>query len=243
MFSPLNSPAVNDWFRRLDAAWKRMPAEERTRQREEVQQHLEGLVAAKVAQGQTTEDAWNASLRQFGDPTQIGRKMYQEWRQSKTGFRADTAAVLFGLSLCLLQWIAVEISWVFGLGTVSNSRNVGTVNDVLRVYFYSSTVLLYVAIGQKYPLLAIRAALYTSIVSYLWNWAYLAFALPRVSSGSTHITWVSLAHSFAHSLLWMPLLIVGHITIAYLASVTKRGWYRPIWDDKLTLPSRRRQVG
>ena len=57
MFSPHDSPAVNDWFRRFDAACRHLPAEERAAQREEVQQHLEGLVAAKIAQGQPNEVA------------------------------------------------------------------------------------------------------------------------------------------------------------------------------------------
>ena len=89
MFSPLNDPTVADWFRHLDTGWRRLPANEQARQREEVQQHLEGLVAAKTAQGQSSEDAWKNSLVQFGDPTQIGRKMYNGWRLSKTGFRAE----------------------------------------------------------------------------------------------------------------------------------------------------------
>ena len=68
MFSPHDSPTVNEWFQRFDAASRHLPAEERAAQREEIQQHLEGLAAAKMAQGQPTEAAWKAALMQFGDP-------------------------------------------------------------------------------------------------------------------------------------------------------------------------------
>ncbi len=40
MFSPHDSPTVNEWFQRLDAAWRGLPTEERDSQREEIRQHL-----------------------------------------------------------------------------------------------------------------------------------------------------------------------------------------------------------
>jgi len=233
MLNPHNSPAVNDWFRRLDAAWRRMPADERTRQRDEVQQHLEGLVAAKVAQGQSVEAAWNAALKQFGEPTQIGRKMYQEWRRNRAGFHADARAVLFGVRLNVLVGFVIQnicwqgfmpIPWFILIGLLLLS---------------GAGVLTYVPIGRKYPFQAIKSAFYTTILSDLWCIigsviAYkVHFGIPQLSVMPGNLT----------SFLLMPTGLIFYVAVAYFASVTKRGWYRPSWADfKITLPSRRRQV-
>lgn len=104
MFNPYDNPVVSDWFRRFDAASRHLLAEERVSQREEIQQHLVGLVAANMALGQPNEEAWKAALKQFGDPTQIGRRIDQEWQQGRTGFRADVNALVFGVSLTLVIW-------------------------------------------------------------------------------------------------------------------------------------------
>ena len=239
MFSPPNTPAVSDWFRRLDAAWKRMPAEEQTRQLEEVQQHLEGLVAAKVAQAQTNEDAWNAALGQFGDPTQIGRKMYQEWRQSKTGFRADMAAILFGIGCQALLMLAERPLAYFGLINSADGSHLSTVGMIIH---FGGYIFVYAAIGHKYPLQAIKGAFYAYLLFMLSNWiSVYTFFFAHVH----HNTFLQpLSAYFVRMALWLPVWLTGYTTVAYLASVTKRGWYRPTREDfKVTLLSRRRQVG
>jgi hypothetical protein len=244
MFSPHDNPAVNNWFQRLDAAWRRMPAEERAKQGEEVQQHLEALVAMKVAQGQSSEDAWNTALVQFGDPDQIGRKVYHEWRQSKTGFRADMTAILFGIGLHVVGEIGLNLLTLWALlwpsvhpvGTTV-VRNLGT-NPVINYMLIAS---IYTAIGLRYPCQAIKGALYSFLLSASWGLISLALFF------SAHPT-LKFPQPFsamlAHNLLWMPLWAAGEVGVAYLASITKRGWYRPSWADfKITLPKRRRQVG
>ncbi len=155
MFSPPNTPNVSSWFQRLEAAWRRMPAEERTRQREEVQQHLAGLVAEKVAQGQPSEDAWNAALKQFGDPTQIGRKIYHEWCQSKTGFRADVSAIAFGTCWITLAHFAGDCYRFFD-GYQTNHHQLYH-HLLVPIIFTCVSWLIPVAIGLKYPLQAIKS--------------------------------------------------------------------------------------
>ena len=249
MFSPPNSPAVTDWFRRLDAAWKRMPAEEQARQREEVQQHLDGLVAAKLAQGQPPEDAWNAALMQFGDPTQIGCKMYQEWRQSRTGFRADMLAILFGLGLQILGQFVEQvplITWI--ISRYFNPINMHHTHletswafpQAIRLIIACGwLVLAGLAIGRKYPLQAIKGAFYATVLWNIWTQIHLAIYISVQHIHTTH----PLSVVFADNLPIMILWTLGQVIIAYLASVTKRGWYRPTWADfKLTLPSGRRQI-
>ena len=103
MFSPHDSPAVKDWFQRFDAASRRLPAEERASQREEIQQHLEGLVAGRIAQGQPNEVAWEAATRQFGDPAQIGRKIDQEWQQGHSWLHSDVVAIFSATSISLVM--------------------------------------------------------------------------------------------------------------------------------------------
>ncbi len=219
MFSPLNDLAVTDWFRRLDAAWKRMPADEQTRQREEVRQHLESLATSNTAQGQPLDAAWSAALAQFGDPTHLGRKIYREWKQSRTGFRRDMAAIFFGLGLIL------------GLGIIE------TIPLFLwATTFYGGTFFVYVVLGRKYPMQAIKGAFYITIVCNIWN--LLGAALVAVLH--VEVPQLSVMAFQPVFLLAMLSSLLFHPTLAYLASVTKRGWYKPTWDDfKLTLPKRR----
>ena len=230
MFSPFNDPNVTDWFRRLDAAWRRMPAEEQARQREEVQQHLEGLVAAKIAQGQSVEDAWNAALSQFGDPEQLGQKIYREWRQSRTGFCADLTAIAFGIGLYMLLLVSVQMEGYFGIfGSIHASH----FSAVGRVLAYAENIVIYVILGRRYPVQAIKGSLYSQCFGFCCLWTYFCTSAP-----------IDLPRSMAVILPSFALGVIIHAVVAYLASVTKRGWYRPTWEDfKLTLPKRRRIAG
>lgn len=245
MFSPHDSPAVNDWFRRLDAAWRHLPAEERASQREEIQQHLEGLVAANITLGQLPDDAWKAALKQFGDPTRIGRKMYQEWQQGRVGFRADMKAILFGVSLGLVSWFVQGLLWNFWFARLYSEHDslythghglVGLALVVSRVVGYGGAALISVTIGRKYPFQAIKSTFYADVLWSLWVCGAITVSISGHTNRVTHSDWSVLAYI----LLWTPLWKVGSVAVAYLASVTKRGWYRPSWADfKLTLPRRR----
>ena len=244
MFSPLNDPNVTDWFSRLDTAWRRMPAEEQQRQREEMQQHLEGLVTAKVAAGQSAENAWNAALVQFGNPAQIGHKVYQEWCQSKVGFRAEVMAVLFGLGLSALNYCVIELlfalpliaPYLTGSQQYSHWNQTVTFYIIRQVFYFGGTFLIYGLVGLKYPFQAIKGALFTFVLSYLFSWVPVIIFVNR--ENHTHL----LPAMLTRTLLWLPLHLAGIVAVSYLASVTKRGWYRPTLNDfKITMPSRTKQ--
>jgi hypothetical protein len=249
MFSPPDSLEAQEWFRRFDAALRRLPAEECTRQHEEMQQHLEELVTAQKALGQTHAQAWKSALVQFGDPTHIGRKMYQEWRQGRTGFRADMTAILFGIGLQALREFVTRLMFLFrGTEIYISSSHIytherGVIYLPILVYLcltYGASILIHVAIGRKYPFQAIKGAFYADILWSLWVWIYLAVVASVQHSDHPFQSYWAM---FAHSMLWVPLWIVGYVAISYLASVTKRGWYRPsLADFKLTLPHKRLQI-
>ena len=246
MSSPHDSQTPEEWFRHFDAASRRLPAEERASQREEIRQHLEGLVAAKTALGQSPEAAWVAALKQFGDPTQIGRKMSQEWQQGRIGFRADMKAILFGfgldwlLSIVLVLYTVIRFLWAHFHGVSDFSGRMFYLPPTVRqVAGLGGALLICTVIGRKYPLQAIRAALYSSL---LWG---LFEVLPLVVFDMTSkvVLPKPLSVIIAHTLMWMPAWALGHSIIAYLASATRRGWYRPsLGDFKLTLSRRRPQV-
>ena len=247
MFSPHDSPGVTDWFRRFDAACRHLPAEERAAQREEVQQHLEGLAAAKTAQGQATEAAWKAALMQFGDPAQIGCKMYQEWRLGRIGFSADMKAIFFGMGLSWLQSLIIPLygtAWLLW----RNSHGPGGFNGsapqlpiaVYHLFGFSGTLLICIAIGRKYPLQAIKAAFYSSL---LWSLIGSLEVIALANFSPKMVLPQPMAAMIAYNLLLAPEWALGHSAIAYLASVTRRGWYKPsLADFKLTLPRRRPQL-
>ena len=233
MFSPLNDPQVEDWFQRLNAAWKRMPADEQVRQREEVRQHLEGLVAAKVANGQPPEDAWIAALTQFGDPEQIGRKLYREWRQSKVGFGADMAAIGFG---CGLEAIRLIPDQLFSQSVASHLPF-----SFWLMFSGPATALIGIAIGRRYPVQALKSALFWPLLWTVILWTRVAVSV-SFSNGRTRLPDGDALHFVALNMLSyeMPTILLSCVA-AYLASVTKRGWYKPTLNDfKLTLPKRGR---
>ena len=237
MSSPLNDSNVTDWFRRLDAAWRRMPADEQQRQREEVQQHLEGLVTAKVATGQSAEDAWNAALVQFGNPAQIGRKVYQEWRQSQGWLQSDVAVILF---VAGVQQLSLSVLGLLQLSQIILHQRETSFNPILSAVMHGGLLIFaYAVIGRRYPFQAIKGAFYGYLLWSLGNSVSLGVFFSQLSHPYLSMTFQSVV---IHNLLWMPLGMIEQITVMYLASVTKRGWYKPTLNDfKIILPSRIKQ--
>ena len=212
MFSPLENEELDRWFQRLNAPLKRLPAAERQQLHEEVRQHLDALVAANKEIGSSPEEAWKHALAQFGDPTRTGRRLYREWKQSRTGFRADISAIFYALKLHIL----IVLFWVLsGLLMTNGFSPIACV-----VLYLASFPLVCFFVGRRYPMLAIKGMFYASLLCNLWI-------------GITyHISPMFAAQVF--------LAIGFQASVTYLASVTKRGWYRPTWEDfKLTLPKRR----
>ena len=63
--------------------------------------------------------------------------------------------------------------------------------------------------------------------------------IPNIRTAFPHTYSVGIVHLF----LLMPVWLLAQTVIAYLASVTRRGWYTPsLADFKLTLPRRRPQI-
>jgi hypothetical protein len=87
-------------------------------------------------------------------------------------------------------------------------------------------VLLNLGIGYKYPFQAIKGALYAGTA---WRLIFAVRLLPLLSGHG----WPGFA---GDALLWTAL----DCALAYLASVTRRGWYRPRLADFKLSPARRR---
>jgi len=233
MFSPLNDPSndptLADWFRRFDAAARHLPAEDRAAQQEELRQHLDALNAANVASGQSAEMAQQNALTRLGDPSQIGRKIDREWQQSHGGFRTDMKAIGFGVALHIVVLLVIQLMNPLWPGTVYSYW-------MMLILVYSMAVLCNTVIGRIYPHQAIKASTYSYLFATLLFWVSLvASDTQLLNSDNRHYLWVAIAGS----LLKAPWWIIGNVAIAYLASVTRRGWYRPaLADFKLSLPRR-----
>ena len=241
MFSPFENLEVQRWFRQFDSTLRRLPTEEQTRQREEVLQHLEGLAAAQEALGQSPEAAWKAALVQFGDPTQIGRKLCQEWRQGQTGFRADMSAIFFGVGLLLLELVIftvivnVQILWL-NSHVANTPLHLNNSRTFIRWLNWGTGIAIYGLVGLKYPYQAIKGAFFANLFGIIFG-NMMVFCLMatqhKINFPPPTIILVS-----------VPGWAFAHATIAYLASVTKRGWYQPsLADFKITSPRKRLQIG
>ena len=236
MFSPHDSPAVKDWFQRFDAASRRLPAEERASQREEIQQHLEGLVAGRIAQGQPNEVAWEAATRQFGDPTQIGRKIDQEWQQGHSWLHSDVVAIFSATSISLVMMTLGS----FLLNLWVHSHGWQNVTWAIRFPLsFGVTAIVGLVIGLQYPRQALKATFYGISLVYIWTWVTWLLRTAQAPAEQVMQVMLLIGAAALYAALWIAI----SVSAAYLASVTKRGWYRPsLADFKLTLPRRRPQT-
>ncbi len=238
MFSPLNDPQVEHWFQRLNAPLKRLPAGERAEVHQEVRQHLEALAEANEELGSSPSEALELALQQFGDPSKFGRHMAWEWKRKQGIVSLDMAAVLYGISrhagLALGLMALCILKYVLDRGGIEIAGG-----SALLPYGYLVGVptLTGWAIGRKYPSQALRSTLHTAFVLPILP--TLIGLTAAISQGMCYVLLVSLVSCLAMFSAWLLLACVA----AYLASVTKRGWYKPTLNGfKLTLPKRRRQV-
>ena len=105
---------------------------------------------------------------------------------------------------------------------------------VVKACGYGWVLFSLVAIGRKYPSHAIKSVFYTIVLICLWSWGSIAFVLVQHGTLAP-----GLSGQLLHSSLMLPLWTTIEVSIAYLVSVTKRGWYGPtLADFKLTLPKR-----
>ena len=240
MFSPLNNPQVEQWFQRLDAPLKRLPAEERTPIHQEVHQHLEALAAANEELGSSPPEALELALQQFGDPGKFGRQMRREaltlgsnpnqWAKNPL-----TAAWAYCFVGCLLTVGVVWAVWMACLCLFCTFAPALPESSLLS-HLVSSTVgggMLAASAsagwrtGRKMKTHALAGAFYTFLPFVLFD-GLLMLLLDHDAVGALSLmAWAGLGCG-----------------AAYLASVTKRGWYKPSWEDfKLTWPKRRKIAG
>jgi len=169
MSSPLDDPQVEEWFRQFDAALRFLPAEERAVQRQEIQQHLEALVAAHQELGSTPAEAWRLALTQFGNPTKIGRKIYEEWQQGRTGPDADKQAIAYAAGLIGCYFAYFLIPYMLRNIWLNGERDlIGFAPFPAAVYLIvllGGTLPVGIVIGRTRPLQAIKSAFYGSLLS------------------------------------------------------------------------------
>ncbi len=242
MFSPRKQTEIEDWFQRLNAPLKRLPAAERAELHQEVRQHLEALAQAHEELGSPSDEAWSLSLAQFGDPAKIGRCMAWEWRRKQGWVSEKLAAVFYGVGASMASIAGVAVVsylvsvltyYVVGIDTSNpfptDARNLVAV-----------PIMAGLAVGRKYPHQALTGAFYAAIaLPILPTLARFSVSALQGSLGPVEIWHGSVAYA-AISSGWLFLTCGA----AYLASARKRReWYRPCWADfKLTMPSKRAQT-
>ncbi len=228
MPSPLNDPRSEDWFQRLNAPLKRLPAEERAGLHSEITQHLDQLAAANIELGSSPEEAWSLALTQFGDPTKIGRQLAWEWWRSRGSIRPDMAAVLYGLGAHVVLTFMLLPATFLVMKPLHLDTTMGTL--VHSEYWLVVPLLTGAVIGRRFPKQAITAAFY---MAFTWP------LLPMVLITTLLMAQTSPADLFA-VFLWLPAWLTLGCGAAYFASVTRRGWYRPsLADFTLSLPQKK----
>ena len=219
MFNPLNNPEMEQWFQRFNAPLKRLPVDERSELHLEVRQHLEALAAANEELGSSSAEAANLALKQFGDPHKIGRRLFQEWQHSRDWSPDSRRSIWFGVGQHLMVTLLVGMPvalWAQypGLLGMLNKENPPSWDVFFAIV---SAVIVNTAIGCKYPFQAIKGALYAGL---FWRLIFLVWVFPLLSP--------SQSAGLAGFLLLCSTL---DCAVSYFASVTKRGWYRPLRAD------------
>ncbi len=231
MFNPSENEALDKWFQRLNAPLKRLPTAERAELHLEVRQHLENLVAANQELGSSTAEAWEHALTQFGDPARIGRRLAWEWRRGRGWFSPDMAVVLYGLGTQTAAAMTVLIASLLGVFSVAKTYDPGLMT--MLVSAFGVPILAGAALGRKYPGRALVGAFNGALV---WPVLPVVASFPMFAADPPRFV---VAETAIFAAWWLALTCAA----AYLASVTKRGWYKPsLADFKLTLPRKRIQL-
>ena len=227
---------VEEWFQQLEKAARHLPGDEREKLHQELRQHLESLAADKIGAGQRAEEAYILSLGQMGNPGRIGRKVYLVWKQAQGGFRAEVGVVFFVL---LINFMLLTFrSFCFGLWTHAHGWQSISGTLYFLISFGIAVVVGFV-VGTLFPFQALIASLYGMTLVWALEVIKMISLTPYILGGASEQVKVLI-----DAAIWTFVWIILAVITAYLASVTKRGWYKPtLADFKLTLPRRWAQAG
>ena len=235
MFSPLNDPHIEDWFQRLNAPLKRLPADERTQLHLEVRQHLDALAAANEELGSSPDEARRFALEQFGDPGKFGRQMLREamtlgpdpnqWAKKPlmAAWMYCSVVSLLGVGAIWTVWMAcLGLLWTFAPMLSESSLLSILVSNFVGAGMLAASVLGGWLTGRKMKSHALAGAVCALFSLSVPDTLLLLLVDHDVPGGFKFSAWA----------------ISGCVS-AYFASVTKRGWYNPMWEDlKITLLKR-----
>ncbi len=79
----MDSPRLEQYLAAVGARLRTLPPARRDEEVREIRQHLDALVAAHLARGQSPEEAVDVALRQFGHAEQIGRQLQGAWARPR----------------------------------------------------------------------------------------------------------------------------------------------------------------
>lgn len=240
MFNPLENEAVEEWFENFNARLRRLPAEERSQMQLEVRQHLEALAAANEKLGSSPEKAWEQALEQFGDPAKIGDRLLCEYQESRSGPYSGLIAVGFGMVLYLLWFGLHWLGFMMPTLLLRYQSSIWYSPPLNALFTHAFPLLIPFIIGRTYPFQAIKGAFYANVLMILVENGWFLFIVVSHPGIILPQPWpIMMAERLPLNIAWS----LGFSMVAYLASVTKRGWYRPsLADFTLTLPNKRRQT-
>jgi len=122
-----NNPLANRieaYFSALEAPLFELPAARREEFLLEARAHVRSMVEARRADGMDEAAAWDAALRDFGDPQEVGRALWREWAGSgqlesegaplsvRDLVRRYGPLMMAGMSLSLLILFASKQVWM-----------------------------------------------------------------------------------------------------------------------------------
>jgi hypothetical protein len=108
----LHSP-FEPYLDMLEQSLRLLSPEERAEWREEARQHLVEIARAEEELGLSPEEAAAAAMRQFGNPTQIGRRLAQSVECDP--LKARTAVTLFSGPLIVAMLLLIGLAYAYVL--------------------------------------------------------------------------------------------------------------------------------
>ena len=177
MHSRFNDGQTEHFVEKLNKSLRWTPASVRTELHAELRQHLEALAAAYEELGSSREEAFDQALRQFGDPSKIGRQLWWEWlRGTKPLISPECQAALHMLAVYVFFELVITFPTLLEpalkLAPLGQMVPYSLGMMILRL----TTLLFTVGIpltagfsaGRKFPRYAVKAALWISMAPMVW---------------------------------------------------------------------------